>query len=192
MTFLGLLRGTLTAPRDTAVLLLGLGLPRRTLFEAVALLAVLGGLSAALTGGVVLPDPQGGPNISMGPIAWSVVLGAMIILSASSLQAAGRLLGGRGEFGGALLVTVWLNFMALVIEAGVVILSLVSSQLASIAFLAVLVMLLWAFINFVRIVHGFSGYGRTIATVVIASLLTFVGLSIILAIAISVGGTPNV
>jgi hypothetical protein len=192
MSLFGLVRGTLIAPRETAARLLGLRLPRQTLLEAVALLAVLGGLTAALTGGVILPDPQGGPDIGLGPIAWTVVLGGMIVLSASTLHVAGRLLGGRGEFSDALMVTVWLNFMALVIEAGVVVLGAVSSQLASIAFLAVLVLLIWAFVNFVRTAHGFSGYGRTIATVVIASLLTFVGLSMILAIAISVWGTPNV
>lgn len=190
-TFIGLMRHTVTAPRETAARLFGLRLGRGTLIEATALLAVINGLLATLVGGVALPM-QDGSEIALSPLVWSAALFAGMILSASSLQVAGRLLGGKGSFEDALLATVWINAMVLALEFIAVVLGLISADLASIVFLVGLVLLFWAMLNFVRVLHGFQGLGRSFLAILLAGFGTLLGLSFILSIAISLGGAANV
>ena len=190
-SLIGLMRDSLTSPRETATQLLGLRLPRRVLLEGVALLAVVNGLLAALMGGVAMPM-QDGTEVMVSPILWTLILIAGMILSASSLQVAGRLLGGVGSFEGALLVTAWINALALAIELATVLLGLVSVDLASIFFLLGLLVLLWSLINFVRVLHGFNGVLRSLVAVVLAGLGTLVGLSLLLTLALSLGAPIDV
>ena len=190
-TLIGLMRDSVTAPRETATQLLGLRLPRRVLLEATALLAVINGLVAALAGGVVMPM-QDGSEMVMNPLVWTLILMAGMILSASALQVAGRILGGIGNFEGALLVTVWINALALAIELATVLLGFVSVNLASILFLLGLLVLLWSLINFVRVLHGFDGIVRSFLAVMLAGFGTLIGLSILLTLALSLGAPTNV
>jgi hypothetical protein len=190
-SLIGLMRATLTSPRETASQLLGLRLPRQVLLEAGALLAVINGLLAAMTGGVVLPL-QDGSQVVIGAIPWTMVLVAGMILSASALQVAGRLLGGTGSFEDSLLVTVWINVMALAIEALTVLLGFVSVALASILFLGGLLILLWSLVNFVRVLHGFNGFFRSILAILIAGFGTLIGLSFLLTLVLSFGVPTDV
>jgi hypothetical protein len=190
-TFFGLMRASLLSPGQTASWLLGLSLPRATLLEATALLAVVGGIVAGYPGGVLLPTPDG-QEVVVGPLVWSLVLGAGIILSASSLQVAGRILGGRGRFEDALLVTVWLNALGLAVELVAIVLSLFSTNLATLVFVVGFLFLIWPLLHFVRVLHGFDGLGRSFLAVLLGGLGTTVGFSFILAFALSFGVPLNV
>jgi len=185
-TLFGLMRASVTSPGQTAAWLLGLGLPRHTRFEATALLAVIGGIIGGYPSGIPVPTPDGG-EVVVGPLVWSLVLAAGIILSASSLQVAGRILGGRGRFEDALLVTVWLNLMGLAVELLAILLMPLSVNLATLVFLGGFLFLIWPLLNFVRVLHGFSGLGRSFLAVLLGGIGTTLGFSFILAIAISLG-----
>lgn len=190
-SLLGLMRASVLSPGQTAVQILGLGLPRRLLFEATALLAVIGGIIAGYPAGVPVPTPDGA-EVIVGPLLWSIVLGAGIILSASSLQVAGRLLGGHGRFEDALLVTVWLNAMGLVVELVALLVTPLSVNLGMLVFLGGFLLLIWPLLHFVRVLHGFRGLGRSFVAVLLGGLGTTVGFSVILAFAISFGVPVNV
>lgn len=190
-TLLGLMRHTVIAPSETARQLLGLQLPQRTLIEAVALLAVVNGLIAGFPGGVALPISEE-ETVVIGPIMWSLVLGALTVLSASSIQVVGRLLGGRGSLREALLVTVWINIMGLAVELVALVVGTFSMELATVVLLGGFLFLLWPFVQFVRILHDFSGVARSLLTVVLSGIVASIGFSFILAIALSLGGAPNV
>lgn len=190
-TLMGLMRDSVTAPRETATQLLGLDLPRSVLLEGTALLAVVNGLLAVLVGGIAMPM-QDGSEMVINPILWTLILFAGIILSASALQVAGRILGGIGSFEGALLVTVWINSLGLAIELATILLGFLSVDVASVFFLLGLVVLLWALVNFVRVLHGFDGILRSFLAIVLAGFGTLVGLSFLLTLALSLGAPANV
>ena len=190
-TLMGLMRDSVTAPRETATQLLGLHLPRSVLLEGTALLAVVNGLLAVLLGGIAMPM-QDGSEMVINPILWTLILFAGMILSASALQVAGRILGGIGSFEGALLVTVWINSLGLAIELATILLGFLSVDVASVFFLLGLVVLLWALVNFVRVLHGFDGILRSFLAIVLAGFGTLVGLSFLLTLALSLGAPANV
>jgi hypothetical protein len=190
-TLLGLMRASVLTPGETAAWLLGLRLPRRTLFEAIALLAIIGAILAGYPAGVVFPTPDGG-EVLIGPLLWSLVLAGGIILSASSLQVAGRILRGHGRFENALLVTIWLNAMGLAVELLALLLSTVSTNLAILVFVGGFLFLIWPLLHFVRVLHGFAGLGRSFIAVLLGGVGTMIGFSFILAIALTFGVPVNV
>jgi hypothetical protein len=61
-----------------------------------------------------------------------------------------------------------------------------------VALVAGFLVLLWSLVNFVRVLHGFGGIGRSILAILLGGFATLVGLSFILAIVISLGGTAHV
>jgi len=190
-TLFGLMRASVMSPGQTAAWLLDQRLPRRTLFEATALLAAVGGIIGGYPSGIPVPTPDGG-EVVIGPLLWSFVLAAGIILSASSLQVAGRILGGHGRFQDALLVTVWLNALGLAVELVAILLTPLSINLATLAFLGGFLFLIWPLLHFVRVLHGFSGLGRSFVAVLLGGIGTTLGFSFILAIALSLGVPANV
>ncbi|EYD76643.1 hypothetical protein Rumeso_01601 [Rubellimicrobium mesophilum DSM 19309] len=191
-TLIGLMRDTVTTPRQTAAHLLGLGLPRRVLFEAAGLLAVVNGLLAAAAGGIAIPLEDGSGVLMVGPLVWAAVLFLGTLLSASALQVAGRILGGAGTFEGSLLVTVWINAVALAIEIATLMVGLVSMSLALVLFVLGLIALLWSLINFVRVLHGFGGILRSFLAILLAGFGTLIGVSFLLTLALSLGAPTDV
>ncbi len=175
-----MLRDSVATPSEAAERLLAMRPRTRTIAEAAVLVSVLDSLLLGfLAGGTfVFPLPSGG--IALPPILHAALLLASLVLSASAIQVGGRLLGGQGRLPEALLVVVWLEVLAIAIELVLVVASVLLPPFAGLLGLAGLAVLLWSLVHFTRALHGFSGLGRTIMSLLIGALVIGLALSAIL------------
>lgn len=176
-----LLRESIAAPQALAERLMSWRLPLRTVVELVVLVCVLDAILVGTLGGgsFVLPGAESG-TATAGPIVHAMLLLASLTLSAGAIQVAGQLLGGRGRLTEALLLMGWLEVVALAIQVVQALVLLLVPPLAGLTGLAGVAVILWCLVHFVRALHGFDGFGRTVATLLLALVAMGIGLMMIL------------
>ena len=180
-SLLALIRDSVATPQAMAERLLRLRLPLGRVLEAVALVSVLDALLVGTLGGGSFAVPMmDGSALTVGPLAYAALLAASLVLSAAAVQVAGQMLGGRGRLTESLLVIAWLEVVALADRLVQVLVLLLLPPLAGVVGLAGLAVLLWCLVHFVRVLHGFPGFGRTVGTLLLALLGIVIGLSMIL------------
>lgn len=190
-SLISMLRDSVAEPRLTADRLLAMRPPMGVVIQAAILVAVLDALVLGILGGgsFVMPTPDG--EVSFSPLAHAGVLLASLVLSAGALQVGGQMLGGKGRFEQALLLVVWLEVLAIAIQIVTLLASLILPPFAGVLGLLGLAILLWCVVHFARALHGFDGYGRTIAALLLGGVVVVVGMSLVLAM-LGFGGSPDV
>jgi hypothetical protein len=178
-------------PSVAARTLLALQPPPGRVVEAAILVSVLDALIVGIltNGALQVPLPQG--ELTLAPLAHAALLAISFVLSASALQVGGKVLGGKGSFGQSLLVIVWLEVIAIALQLVQLVAAFLLAPLAPFLGLAALVVLLWCLVHFVRVLHGFSGYGATILTILLGSILLVLGLTLTLGL-LGIGVPANV
>lgn len=176
---LAMLRASVSSPGQVAERLLALRPRPGVLAEAVLLVAILDVLVAAPLGTTMAMPGQSG-EVAIGPFAQVALFAAVTLLSASSIQVGGRVLGGQGTFRDALVLGTWLQVIALAFQAVVVALALVAPPLAGVASLVALGVVLWCTLHFVRALHRFDGLGRALVALLLGALLVGLALSVLL------------
>lgn len=179
-SLLRLIADSVVKPREAAATILRLNPPRAVLFESVVLVAALGALLVAFAGDAPVSPPPDEAVRLPGPLLSAALMAASVVLSASALHAAGRILGGRGTFDQTLALMVWLEVVALAIKVVQAFAALLAPTAAGILQIAGLAVLLWCLANFIHVLHGFSGLGRTFLCLLLGSILVAVGLLILL------------
>ena len=176
-------------PAGTARWLLGYDFGRGTLAAMVTLVTILSVLLLELN---VLLSPPEAEILRLTPFTLCVILGASLMMMVFAIQLTGQMLGGHGRFGSALLLIVWWQAMALVIQVAQTVAMLILPPVAGLLTLAGLVWLVFALLHLVNVLHGFDSLPKALATVAIglvgisfglALLLTMVGVTL-------QGGTP--
>lgn len=187
---IGMVRDSVAVPQAAASRLIALRLPRGTVLEGAALVSVLGALlvGGASGGDLTLPMGEAG-EVRVSPLAYAVVLMASLLLSAAAVHLGGRALGGRGTFDQALTVMVWIDVVALAVQVVQLLAILVLPVAAPLLGLAGIALLFWCLLNFVRVLHGFAGFGRTILALLVGGLGLGLGLAVLLGLA---GGGADV
>ena len=180
---------SLRDPAGTARWLLGFGFGRGTLYSMVALVTVLSVL--LLEVGLFL-SPTEAEMLRATPFTLCIILGASLMMMVFAVQLTGRMLGGHGQFGAALLLIVWWQAMALVIQMTQTVALLVFPPLAGLITLAGLAWLVFALLHLVNVLHGFDSLPKSLATVAIGIVGISFGLALLLAlIGVTLqGGTP--
>jgi hypothetical protein len=186
-----MIRDSVAEPQETADRLLALRPRTQVVLEGALLVSVVDALLLGVLGGgmAVMPTPQG--EMAFSPFAHTAVLLASLILSAGALQVGGQMLGGKGRFAEALLLVVWLEVLAIVIQAVTLLAALVVPPLAGVLGLLGLAVLIWCVVHFARALHGFAGYARTIGALLLGGVVVVVGVSLLLAM-LGFGGSPDV
>ena len=189
MTFGAFIGHSFRDPAGTARWLRGMAFDRGTLYAMVTLVTVLSVL--LLEVGLMLA-PGETAIAPLSPFTLTVVLGASLIMLIFALQLTGQMLGGSGRLGQALLLVVWWQAMALVIQAAQTVLVLVLPPLAGVLTIAGLVWLVFALLHLVNVLHGFDSLPKALATVVIGVVGISFGLALLLTlIGVTLqGGTP--
>ena len=185
-TFIG---RSLRDPAGIARWLLAFELSRGTLYSMVALVTVLSVLTLEL--GLYL-SPVDAEIMRASPFTLCIILGASLVMMVFAVQLTGRMLGGHGRFGAALLLVVWWQAMALVIQVAQTIAMLILPPVAGLLTLAGLVWLVFALLHFVNVLHGFDSLPKALATVAIGVVGISFGLALLLTlIGVTLpGGTP--
>lgn len=188
-----LIRDSVADPRDAARRLLALRLPLGTALEAVVLVSALGAILVAALGGgvVVLPGLDGGV-VALGPLVYALILVVSILVAAAALATAGRALGGRGTFDEALVVMAWMQVIAAIVSLAQIILFLLLPVAAPVVMAAGFAILLWCGVNFVRVLHGFAGWGRAAGTIGLALLGVAMALVVVAMLLLGTEGAAHV
>jgi hypothetical protein len=186
-----MIRDSVAEPRETAERLLALRPGLGVVIQAAVLVSVVDVLVLSLLGGGAMALPAAEGQVLLPPFAHAALLLASLVLSAGALQVGGQILGGRGRFEQALLLVVWLEVIMIAVQLVTLLGALALPPLAGLLGLLGLAVLLWCLVHFTRVLHGFQGFGRTVAALLVGATAVLFALTGILAM-LGVGGPPNV
>lgn len=180
-------RDTVQQPRAGARAVLGLGLPVNAAWAALVLMAVassaLSSVTFLLSSGADAPalDPAM-MDLFANPLQLAVIQLTALAFGAGLIYTVGRRFSGKGQFGDALVLVAWLEFILLLLQILQTGLLLVSPPLAAALGLFGVVLFVWLLTNFVAEMHGFS----SILAVFFAIIGTVLALSLAAAVLIVV------
>ncbi|WP_212523271.1 Yip1 family protein [Actibacterium sp. MT2.3-13A] len=172
-----LARDTVRRPQEGARRVLSLPLPPRAAWDGLALVLILSLLLTHLTN-LILPAPVDPllPLFANSPLLTAAILGGFMVAMVTAIYGVGRVMGGHGTFEGALRLTVWLQFIMLVIQVVqtgfLLVLPIVAVLIGPLAF----GLMLWLLTNFIAVLHGF----RSLGAVFMMIMVTAFGLGFVL------------
>lgn len=170
-------------PSDTARKVVAMNVPRDALWTALALVAVLNVILVVLLQ-MMSPAPVGFNEqaFALSPFAFVAIIGVFLVLFVFGTFYAGKIMGGAGTLTSSLAIIVWFQSVSLTLEAIQLVLVLISPAIASIFGLLSLGALIWCFVNFVNVLHGFENLGKAIVAIFLALTGTALLAGIVLAI----------
>ncbi|MGB8622478.1 MAG: Yip1 family protein [Paracoccaceae bacterium] len=150
-------RDTVTDPKEGARRVLSLPLPREALWQALALVVIISLLLTHLTDRL-MPSPTDPlmPAFRDMPLLTVAILGGLTVLMVVAIDRVGRLMGGTGNFEGALRITIWLQFVMLLVQAVQVFFMVVFPPIAVLLGPLAFGLSLWLLTNFIAVLHGFE------------------------------------
>lgn len=184
---------SLIEPVDMATRVLGMRFPRDVLWQALILVAVLNVLLLAFVQ-LVSPTPVvvQGQVITLTPFAYAVIIGTFLMFLVFMIVHAGRMFGGTGTLDGALMLIVWFQAVSVTLEAIQVALLLISPGIAALFGVITLGAIIWVFVNFINVLHGFASLAKAAVVIVLALICAALGTGVVmglLGISTPVGGT---
>lgn len=188
----GMALQTVPEPRVVARDLFGLGLGRRTLWQILLLILVSMAFLGVISGVLFPVDAAEYGPIMSNPLAVSASESVVGVGTVFAIFYLGRMAGGTGSFAQALMTVVWMHFIALVIELGVLFLGVFAPGLALVLWGGGFVMTFWVLTQFVTEMHGFRSAGMVFVGILL-SLLVFIVIVSVLAgvVGIGAGVAPN-
>lgn len=179
---------TALRPAEAARTLFAHDYPRRALWMGLVLVSVVSALLAAgLQALVPAPDlPEGSEAVEpmmFSPMAYVLLLGGSLVLSAVAFHFTGRALGGAGRMVDALAAMIWLQVMLIALQIGQAIVTFALPPLGLVAGIVSLVIGLRSTIYFLREMHHFDGMGRAILTFFLAILALGIVLFVVMSAA---------
>lgn len=194
---IALFKQTLTEPRAAGRYIIGLDLPAQFLWMALAFLAVL--MSLLVSGMFQLvPIPEGdmGDMVRMNPAYRTPLMFALMqwgqaVISVVVLTWIGRLFGGAARVEDMLAVTIWLQFIALVLGLGVGVLVVLLPPLGAFAILAYIAWALFITVAMIDAAHKFENMLKSLGVFIASILALALGSALIaglLGVSASAGG----
>jgi len=169
-------------PSDTARKVIGMGLSTRTLWMALALVAVINVILLALLQLLSPASPAFEESpFMLTPFSYAAIIGVFLVLFVFGTHYVGQFFGGVGTMAATLAIVVWFQSVSLTLEAVQLVLVLISPALGSLFGLLSLGVLIWVFVNFVNVLHDYDSLGKAIMTIILSLLITALGAGILLA-----------
>ena len=178
--FIPVVKQSLREPREAAATLLSMGVPKPMLWPAFFLLIVLSVILTFLIGSPTWPN---GEEIFT-PFGLTLASAFTSVAWVFLIWKIGELMGGKGGFDEALLLTVFHQGMFLAGQLIAIALLLVIPPLANLFVLALSVFMIWLYLNFIAVLHGFGSLWRAFGVLVFA----FIGVAFVLIFAMSLAG----
>ncbi len=189
---------TVRAPSEAAARVLSFDFPRQWLWMALVLMCVLNAIVYSIS---LQLSPPGDPAVMAmippafkSPVLFTVFLCGVLVISVFVLQWIGQSMGGQGQMGDILLVITWLQVMRLLLQAAVLVLSLVSPFLGGMLALIGAIWGLFILASFLDVAHRFDNIAKAVGVMVLALVAMLIGLSVIVTVigAVVVGGAGYV
>lgn len=172
---------TLRDPRGTGERLIALNLGLPVLWTALALASVLSALLFSINM-AIFPAAFPMPGLFFNPILYAVVLAGGMVISMHLLTWMGTMLGGRGSLAEVTVLLVWLQYLRLVAQAGLLLLTMIMPPLGMMATIVVAFYSLWLLLNFLDVAHRFGSLGKALVVLLMTAVGIVVGLSFLLAL----------
>ncbi|SIT79317.1 Yip1 domain-containing protein [Yoonia rosea] len=180
---------SIVEPTESARKALAMDIPAQALWTGLALVAVLNVMLVALLQ-VISPMPQAmqEQGFALSPFGFFGIIGIFFVLFVYGIFYAGRMIGGQGTLQATLTIVVWFQAVSLTLEGMQFVLVLISPAIGSIFGLLTLGALIWCFMNFINVLHGFNNLGKALGAIVLALIGTALVSGIILAV---LGASPT-
>ena len=189
---LQLVLATFMQPREIAAGMIAERFDRTLLWSGAALVIVLVGMVQFAVQNLT-PVPETTPEtealaamiskIFATPFLTTLIVGCGLIMSVFAIFLGGRMIGGTGDFFGTLAAMSWLQMVNAVTGCLVVVILAISPQLfevASILSMVFNVMVFYATLHFIDVLHGFNSLWAAFGTMVISFIGLAIGLALIL------------
>ncbi|MBK5934265.1 Yip1-like protein [Rhodovulum imhoffii] len=180
---LGLARDTVSNPREGAGRVLAMPLREGQLWQALALIVVL---SVLLTqaGDMLVPAPVDPllPVFMQNPLLTATIQGALLVVMVFAIYWIGRGFGGRGGFGGALRLTVLLQFIMVCLQVVQTVALIVLPPVAGLIGILGIGLFFWLLSHFVTVLHGFRSPLKVFFMILLSMAGIVFGLSLVLSL----------
>lgn len=179
---IGMVLQSIPEPRKIARELFALNLDRTTLWQALFLMLVTGAMIGVGSSLIFPPAPELSGTIFAMPLVVASAEAAVAVISVFLIYWLGRAAGGTGRFQDGIVTITWLNFVLLIVQVFVLILSLFAPSMAALLWLFGGFTGFWILSHFIAELHGFSSALRVFLTILLTSFIAVAILSIVLAI----------
>ena len=179
---IGMVLQSIPEPRKIARELFALNLDRTTLWQALFLMLVTGAMIGVGSSMMFPPAPELSGTIFAMPLVVASAEAAVAVISVFLIYWLGRAAGGTGRFQDGIVTITWLNFVLLIVQVFVLILSLFAPSMAALLWLFGGFTGFWILSHFIAELHGFSSALRGFLTILLTSFIAVAILSIVLAI----------
>lgn len=180
---LRLARDTVTNPQEGASTVLSFAPPMRALWLMFALVVVLSlflGEVVFLVSGPLEEGPLTGAYSS--PLALGLIQAATLLVTVHAMHRIGVWFGGTGRFEEAFILIIWLQFILLCAQVVQLAAMILLPPLAMIILLLSIGLMLWLFVNFVAVLHGFTSLGMVFFMTLASAFAIVFLMSLVLAI----------
>jgi hypothetical protein len=189
-SLIALARETISDPGAGARRVLGLGLPEGVLWQALVAVVAISVLLTQL-GEYLVPTPMDPllPVFRANPLLTAVIQGGLLVVTVYAIHVIGRGFGGKGEFAGALALTVWLQFLLVCLQVVQTFFLLVLPPVAGLIGLFGIGLFFWLLSHFVAALHGFPSVLKTFVAIIASMIAIIFGMSLVMSIlGITLGG----
>ncbi len=177
----GMALQSIPEPRKIARELFNLRLNRGALWQALILLLVIGAMMGVGSSVLFPPAPELSGTVFAMPLMVSLAEASIAIITVFLIFWLGRAAGGTGAFEDAIVTVIWLNFVLLIVQMTVLVLSLFAPSLAALVWLAGGFAGFWILSHFIAEMHGFTSAMRVFLAILLTSFVAVAVLSIVLA-----------
>lgn len=171
---------TIRTPDLAARVLLGLNVPTQTLWMALTLTGLLNALLFGVAM-VMTPLPEGAPLFALpSPFQFFVLVTLGLVTMVWALTQIGRWMGGQGSLRDVLILFTWLQFLRIVAQGAVVLLSFASGLLSMMASTGIFVVGVWIGLHFVNEGHRLGSLGKAAGLLISAGVVALMLISIVM------------
>lgn len=174
-----LVKETLFSPALAADRIMALRLPHEALWSAVVLVSVLNALMMTLSLQLADIDPEqlaAAPQIFRSPALLAMTMAGALVITIFMFYWAGRAIGGQAELGDILALLAWLQFVMLIMQAAVEILSFLVPGLLTLVATIGNVWGLFILVAFLDRGHRFGKPIKAIGLIILSMGLLLIGL----------------
>lgn len=187
-SYLNLVGQTFRDPAGVAGEIVKLRLPHAIGWMALGLVTVVTVIIISLER-LIPGRPEMLTDLGGNPFLDVLFLGAMTVVFIFVLYYAGLAMGGKGTFGGTLLIMTWFQAIVLVLVAVQMLAVLLVPNVATLISLVGFGLQLWCLMHFLNVLHDFNSLGKAFGLFALSIIGFVFGLSFIL---LMVGGAALV
>jgi hypothetical protein len=178
----GMVLQTVPQPRKIAREIQNLAYPRRVLWQVLLLLLVAATFLGVISSILFPADPETFGVVLTSPVLTGIAQGIVAVLSVYAIYWIGRAMGGVGSFDQALLTVIWLQFVLLIVELGVVFLGVFAPGLALMLWVMGMVLTFWILSHFIAEMHAFRSAGAVFVSIFMLMLILAIAMSLVIAV----------